>query len=63
MYVDAVDLPKILDVIDVGEYRAHVVCPKAILVCRRCQKEGHCASDDSCPVKALQEIQNGVKAF
>ncbi len=63
VYIDAVDLPKILDVIDVGEYRAHVVHPKAISVCRCCHKEGHCASDNSCPAKALQEIQNGVEAF
>ncbi len=63
VYIDAIDLPKIPDMIDVGEYRAYVVCPKAISVCKCCHKEGHYASDDSCPEKAPQEIQNGVEAF
>ena len=63
VYVDAADLPKIPEVIDVGEYRVCVVCPKAVSVCKHCHKEGHCASDDTYPAKAPQEIQNGVEAF
>ncbi len=52
VYIAADDVSKISDHLDIGEYRAYVFKPKAVTMCKRCQKEGHCASDDSCPAKA-----------
>ncbi len=63
VYVEVGDLSKIPDIITVGEYQARVFRPKAVTTCKRCQKEGHQASDDVCEALAPQDIQDSVEVF
>ena len=63
VYIAADDVSKISDHLDVGEYRACIFKPKAVTTCKRCEKEGHHASDDSYPAKAPKEVQDSVEVF
>ncbi len=63
VYIAADDVSKISDYLDIGEYRVCVFKPKAVMTCKRYHKEGHCASDDSCPAKAPKEVQDSMEVF
>ncbi len=60
MYIAMDDVSKILDHLDVGEYRACVFKPKAVTMCKRCHKEDYRTSDNNCLAKVPKEVQDSV---
>ncbi len=63
VYIEVGDLSKIPDTITVGEYQVRIFRPKAVTICKCCQKEGHLASDDMCEALVPQDIQDSVEVF
>ncbi len=62
-YVDAQDIVKLPDTLPVGDHVAQIFKPVSMSTCKRCQGEGHCASDPNCPTRAPEHIQDMVEAF
>ena len=61
--IDLNDLSKFEEFFSIGEHRACVFKPKMHLTCKHCGKDGHHASDMSCPARVPAEMSGTVEAF
>ena len=63
VYIDTTDVSKFGDTITVGEHRARIIKPKMLSTCKRCGKEGHHATDLTCPARVPEEMKGTVEVF
>ena len=63
VYIDLNDLSKFEEFFSVGKHRAYVFKPKMHSNCKHCGKDGHHASDLTCPARVPAEMSGRVEAF
>ena len=63
VYIEATEISKLADFLQVGEYCARVFKLKNFTVCKHCSQEGHYASDKSCPARAPHKVEDTIDAF
>ena len=63
LYVDAKDVPKLPNTLQVGSVQARIFKPIGMLTCKQCGNVGHRPADEACPVRATEDIQQSIETF